>query len=153
MNQPVNKGTSPTTAVIAIILVTVALMAALAATLGVLKEPANELSTVIAYTKAGNVLIVRHVGGDPIENAFLLEDEAIEWVNFEVRINRVKVVVREGGVVEKGGVPLMDVGLVNFEIGDRLWIPVGQELRKEDRIDFVYRPADQLLESWEFRPR
>lgn len=86
-------------------------------------------------------LILRHLGGDPLQDAFSLSGGAVTWRNLEVRVNGVRAEVSSealfNGQVSTGG-------LVKFSRGDELSFPLSG-LRAGDSLSVIYRPAGQML--------
>lgn len=86
-------------------------------------------------------LILTHLGGDPLPEAFSLSNGAISWKNLEVRVNGVRVEVGSGALLNGQG---STSGTVRFLRGDELSFPLSG-LREGDSLSVIYRPAGQVL--------
>ncbi|MEM0358392.1 MAG: hypothetical protein QXG22_00035 [Candidatus Hadarchaeales archaeon] len=91
--------------------------------------------TVSGFGENSTELTIKHLYGGTIKKAFDLENGAIVWRNLEVRINALKVTVKEGGKLNGR----MDGGRCDFKAGDVLSFPLGG-LRKGDELLLVYVP-------------
>jgi len=87
-----------------------------------------------------NVLLT-HLGGDPLPEAFSLSGGAVTWKNLEVRVNGVRVEVSSGALYNGSG---DTTGPVRFGRGDRLSFTL-ENLSQGTWISVIYRPAGQML--------
>ncbi len=86
-------------------------------------------------------LILRHLGGDPLPEAFSLSNGAISWKNLEVRVNGVRVRVNSEGLFNGRS---STEELVRFSENDELSFPLSG-LRVGDSLSVIYGPAGQIL--------
>jgi FlaG/FlaF family flagellin (archaellin) len=88
-----------------------------------------------------DVLILTHLGGDALPEAFSLSGGAITWKNVEVRVGGVRVEVSSGALYNGSGTT---AGLVRFGRGDRLSFTL-ENLSQGTWVSVIYRPAGQTL--------
>jgi hypothetical protein len=104
------------------------------------EPPLFPLLTVSGFRENSTGLTLKHVYGETIRGAFELENGAISWRNLEVRVNAIKVTVREGGRLNgsEGG------GRCDFKAGDVLSFPV-EGFRRGDELLLIYVPQGRPL--------
>lgn len=88
-----------------------------------------------------DVLILNHLGGDSLPEAFSLSGGAICWKNLEVRVNGVRVEVGAGALYNGSE---STSGPVRFSGGDRVSFTL-ENLSRGTWISVIYRPAGQVL--------
>jgi len=86
-------------------------------------------------------VILAHLGGDPLPEAFSLSGGTITWKNLEMRVNGIRVEVASGALYNGSG---STSGPVSFVRGDRLSLTL-ENLKAGDYISVIYRPAGQVL--------
>jgi FlaG/FlaF family flagellin (archaellin) len=86
-------------------------------------------------------VILTHLGGDALPEAFSLSGGAITWKNLEVRVNGIRVEVGSGALYNGSGTT---VGPVWFERGDRLSFTL-ENLSQGSWVSVIYMPAGQML--------
>lgn len=86
-------------------------------------------------------LLLKHLGGEPLPDAFSLSNGAVTWKNLEVRVNGVRVGVTSEALFNGLG---STGGFVVFSRGDGLSFPLSG-LRTGDSLSVIYKPAGQIL--------
>ena len=104
------------------------------------KPPPSPILCVSGFKAGSENLTVTHLYGDPICEAFEIENGAIEWRNLDVRLNALRVRVTEGGTLNGRS----DVGLCDFVSGDVLRFPI-KKLERGDEILLVHTPTGRLF--------
>jgi len=88
-----------------------------------------------------DILILNHLGGDPLPEAFSLSGGAVTWKNLEIRVNGIRVEVASGALYNGRG---DTAGPVRFGRGDSLSF-TWENLGPGTWISVIYRPAGQML--------
>jgi len=99
------------------------------------EPPLFPFLAVSGFRENSTELTIKHLYGRTIKEAFDIENGAISWRNLEVRINALKVTVREGGRLNG----CMNVGRCDFKTGDVLSFPV-EGVKRGDELLLVYVP-------------
>ncbi|MEM2978441.1 MAG: hypothetical protein QXM46_04040 [Candidatus Hadarchaeales archaeon] len=131
-------GISPTVAEVLLLALTLSLGFAVGWAIGSSRTPEPPLFpflTVSGFRENSTELTIKHVYGETIKDAFVLEGGAISWRNLEVRVNAIKVTVKGGGRLNGRG----EGGRCDLRAGDVLSFPV-EGFRRGDELLLVYVP-------------
>jgi hypothetical protein len=134
---------SPVVAEVLLLALTLALGFALGWIVGSSRTPEPPLLpflTVSGFRENSRALTVAHVYGETLKGAFELENGKILWRNFEVRVNALKVTVKENGRLNGR----TEGGECDFKTGDMLSFPV-EGLRRGDELLLIYVPQGRPL--------
>ena len=152
------KGVSPMVATILLISIVFGMAAALIAFLtstGLPEEPIKVTLGVEGFYWGSKLLILNHLEGDTIFDAFTIDDGRIKaenWGNLEVNINARLVETDPSEDAKYNGnaykyydnVPEKAVN-IDFGLGDVLVLPLKEPLIIHDVLLIHYAPKDQLL--------
>ena len=149
--RKLKAGVSPVAATILLIALTVTAVGVVAAVVvgwGT-PEPSLAASIDVGGASDGNtVLVLQHVGGNPIGTAFVPSASGTitenDWADMEVRVNGEKVVTTSG--ILNGSTVLSGV-TYGFVFGDTLTLGLSTALHSGDVVTVVYRPTGQVIKT------